>query len=224
MALREVTCPYGACDGSGLVVDEATNTAFDCRCRAEQIQVRRYRQSVNEIPRRYRDVALERRPICEFPAQALGALKGYLAELPERIDAGQGLWFYGPPGGGKTCAAALIAMHVKGTSALWPGQRLLERIKHTFREDAQISTWEFTERLIELDLLIIDDLAATNPTPWALEQLYVIIDERYRNLAPVVITTDQTVDELEQHLGDHGPRLIRRLGEMCGAPIEIPLT
>ncbi len=30
-------CPLGLCDGSGFVVDEATNTASDCRCRAGQI-------------------------------------------------------------------------------------------------------------------------------------------------------------------------------------------
>ena len=30
-------CPYDMCDGSGFVLDESTNTAFDCRCRVGRI-------------------------------------------------------------------------------------------------------------------------------------------------------------------------------------------
>lgn len=41
----EATCSYGTCDGSGLVYEEATNTTWDCRCRAELIANRRGGQS-----------------------------------------------------------------------------------------------------------------------------------------------------------------------------------
>ena len=30
-------CPLGLCDGSGFLIDEATNTASDCGCRAGKI-------------------------------------------------------------------------------------------------------------------------------------------------------------------------------------------
>ncbi len=34
-------CQLNLCDGSGFIVDEVTNTASDCRCRAAQIAKRR---------------------------------------------------------------------------------------------------------------------------------------------------------------------------------------
>ena len=50
-------CPYDICDGSGFVLDDATNTAFDCRCRAARIIRAKARSLSAVIPRRYRDVA-----------------------------------------------------------------------------------------------------------------------------------------------------------------------
>ncbi len=51
-------CQFGICDGSGFIYDMETNTASDCRCRAQRIS-RAQAQSLSAvIPRRYRDVAL----------------------------------------------------------------------------------------------------------------------------------------------------------------------
>jgi DNA replication protein DnaC len=55
-------CPHGVCDGSGFVVDEATNTASDCRCRAGRISRVRARSLSAVIPRKYRGVGFDRRP------------------------------------------------------------------------------------------------------------------------------------------------------------------
>lgn len=38
-------CEHGTCDGSGFVVDEQTNTSYDCACRAALIAARRQRRS-----------------------------------------------------------------------------------------------------------------------------------------------------------------------------------
>ena len=48
-------CPLGVCDGSGFVVDEATNTATDCGCRAGRIARRAHAQ-----PRRAHPAPLPR--------------------------------------------------------------------------------------------------------------------------------------------------------------------
>ena len=41
----EDRCPFDLCDGSGFVVDDATNTASDCRCRAQRVSRARARRS-----------------------------------------------------------------------------------------------------------------------------------------------------------------------------------
>lgn len=38
---ESVWCELGKCDGKGFIVDEATNTAFDCECRQSLIEARK---------------------------------------------------------------------------------------------------------------------------------------------------------------------------------------
>ncbi|HUA48552.1 MAG TPA: hypothetical protein VMA77_25180, partial [Solirubrobacteraceae bacterium] len=59
-------CPFDACDGSGLIYDEETNTAYDCRCRRQIIAQRKARSLSAVIPRRYRDAAFDRYPVTEI--------------------------------------------------------------------------------------------------------------------------------------------------------------
>ena len=59
-------CPFDVCDGSGLVFDEETNTAYDCRCRRQIIALRKARSLSAVIPRRYRDAAFDRYPVTEI--------------------------------------------------------------------------------------------------------------------------------------------------------------
>jgi len=54
MPLSQDRCPFGLCDGSGFVVDEDTNTASDCRCRAQRVSRARAKALSGVIPRKYR--------------------------------------------------------------------------------------------------------------------------------------------------------------------------
>jgi len=59
----EAHCPAGTCDGSGFVVDEATNTARDCECRAQLIANARAHRLRDRVPRRYMDLSWDRYPL-----------------------------------------------------------------------------------------------------------------------------------------------------------------
>ena len=61
-------------------------------------------------------------------------------------------------------------------------------------------------------LLVLDDLGVERPTEWVLEQLYRIIDTRYRALGRLIITTNLTPSALTERLGD---RIVSRLVQMC---------
>jgi hypothetical protein len=43
-------CPFGECDGSGFMFDEASNTAYDCRCRPQRIALAKARHLSAVIP------------------------------------------------------------------------------------------------------------------------------------------------------------------------------
>lgn len=61
-------------------------------------------------------------------------------------------------------------------------------------------------------LLVLDDLGTEKPSEWVRERLYDIIDHRYNDYLPVIITTNATPDELRERLGW---RTYDRLREMC---------
>jgi DNA replication protein DnaC len=68
---------------------------------------------------------------------------------------------------------------------------------------------EFTD-----DLLVIDDLGAEKGTEWVVEQLYRIVDYRYRMCLPLVVTTNLSGREIRDRFGD---RILSRLVEACTA-------
>lgn len=74
-----------------------------------------------------------------------------------------------------------------------------------------------TNNLQQADLLIIDDLGAENDTAWVKEKIYEIIDSRYRDSKPTIITTNLTLQQLQEKLtGEDGiTRTYDRLLEMC---------
>ena len=70
----------------------------------------------------------------------------------------------------------------------------------------------------DYDLLIIDDLGAERNTEYALEQMFSIIDSRYRCNKPLIVTTNLKLDELKHPPDLAHARIYDRILERC-API-----
>ena len=64
-------CPRGVCDGSGWILDEETDTARPCECREIRINRRSSRRIGSGVPKRFRGVSLERKPICDLDPMVL---------------------------------------------------------------------------------------------------------------------------------------------------------
>jgi DNA replication protein DnaC len=215
-------CPVGVCDGSGFVVDEATNTASDCGCRAGRIAGARTRSLAGRIPRRYRDVSFERPPVSDIARSApdqIRAVRRYVQSIEEHLDAGRGLWIQGNVGTGKTTLAMLVskaALDAGRSVAIYSLPRLLNLLRESM--DSQEGKLDFIDRLTAVDLLHVDDLGAEHRTDWVLEQLYSIVNARYEAERPIVATTNLMPDELSERLG---PRTVSRLVEICGDLIPL---
>lgn len=67
------------------------------------------------------------------------------------------------------------------------------------------------EEIRNMNLLVLDDLGTQNATPWAEEKLYQILNHRYVNRLPTVITTNQALDEIEGRIQSRlrDPELVR---------------
>jgi DNA replication protein DnaC len=209
-------CPHGACDGSGLVVDDATRTATYCRCRDRLVAERRARGLSAVIPKRYRDAGFDRPPVTEVtPAATVSHVRRYTYDIDARLDAGEGLWLYGGNGTGKTTLAMIVAraaLDAGRTVAVYSLPRLLSEIRETYDDDHR-NYLEFLDRLAGVDLLQLDDVGAERTNPWVLEQLYAVVNSRYEERRSIVLTTNlQEADEIAEQIG---VRTVSRLTEMC---------
>jgi DNA replication protein DnaC len=217
-----MSCPLGICDGGGFVIDEATNTASDCDCRAGRIAGARTKSLAGRIPRRYQGVSFDRPPVSDIARTApeqVRLVRRYVSSIDANITAGRGLWLQGEVGTGKTTLAMLIskaALDAGRSVAIYSLPRLLNLLRETI--DANTSLLDFLDRLSTVDLLHIDDLGAENQTDWVLEQLYSIVNSRYESERSILATTNLPPDELAERLG---ARTVSRLVEICGDPIPL---
>ena len=74
---------------------------------------------------------------------------------------------------------------------------------------------EYISRLCRYPLLIIDDFGMERGTKYALEQIYSIVDSRYRSRKPLIVTTNLTLDEIRHPQDTAHARIYDRLLEMC---------
>ena len=225
-------CPYRLCDGSGMVLDWEANESYRCRCWPEQVQRRRSRRLSREIPRRFRNVGFEREPLPSIARTApdvVRAVRRYCDRIDEMLDKGEGMWFLGSPGTGKSHLAYLIsqaALAANRSVAIYTGPRLLDEIRRTYDDDTPGATLDLIDRLTTVELLHVEDLAVARPTDWVLEQLYNIVNGRYENEKSIVFTCDLTGDAADgsdaidpRWLARHiTMRNFSRLVEMCGDP------
>jgi DNA replication protein DnaC len=231
-------CPLGICDGSGFEIDEQTNTARDCACRAQRVANARAHRLRDRVPRRYMDLSWERHPLTQLARDPLNGdsvrrVRRFCTDIHANLAEGRGLWLMGHTGTGKTTLGYMIAAtaaQMRHSVLSFNAVALLNRIRATFDSDSRETTDEVIATLAEVDLLHIEDLRVVRPTEWVLEQLYLIVNARYEERRSIVFTSDIDSDAdgplaqpdprtaLEPHIG---ARTFSRLLEICGDPVLI---
>lgn len=121
-----------------------------------------------------------------------------------------GLLFWGGTGTGKTFAAACVANALidRGVPAMITSfPRVLS---------AGWDRREIAEQLRNFPLLVIDDLGAERQSAYALETVYMVIDERYKSGMPLIVTTNLTLEnDLCKPKSMDYQRIYDRVLEMC---------
>jgi DNA replication protein DnaC len=220
-----VACPLGVCDGSGWILGPE-DVARPCECREQRLKRGRVRGVASAIPPRYRGVSFDRPPVSDMAhsaetREAVKKVHSFIADLDANLKAGRGLWLFGDTGTGKTTLAMLVsktATEMGHSVAIYSLPKLLARIRRTYDDEAGSDSYgAFFERLTSVDLLHIDDFGAEKRSDWVLEQLYSLVNERYEDERSIMLTTNLTVDKLEDQIG---ARTVSRLTETCE---QIPL-
>jgi DNA replication protein DnaC len=229
-------CPFDACDGSGFQVDEGTNTASDCACRAQRVADARAHRLRERVPRRYMDLSWERHPLTQLAQDPLNAgsvrtVKRFCTDIGRNLEEGRGLWLMGHTGTGKTTLGYMVAAtatRARHSVLSFNAVALLNRVRATFNADSRESTEQVIRTLAEVELLHVEDLRVVRPTEWVLEQLYLIVNARYEERRSIVFTSDIDSDAdgplmpIPRELAEHiGARTFSRLMEICGDPVVI---
>lgn len=109
----------------------------------------------------------------------------------------------GAYGCGKTHLAAAVGNHrlQKGDQVLFiTTPDLLDHLRASFAPKSASSYDETFERLRETGILIIDDLGVENPSEWAKEKMFQLLNHRYSHRKPTIITTNRELDSLDPRI------------------------
>lgn len=119
----------------------------------------------------------------------------YYSKWEEMHNNNIGLLLFGNVGTGKTYFAACIANALisDGVPVLMTNFSKILNDLSGFKEDDKNS---YINSLNNYELLIIDDLGVERQSDYALEQVFNVIDSRYKNGQPLIVTTNLSVEDL----------------------------
>lgn len=143
--------------------------------------------------------------------------KRYVNNFNKFYGEGKGLLLHGDVGTGKTYIACMIANALidQGYPVLVTNfARILNTLQSTFEKQ------EYLDSLNQFKLLVIDDLGVERDTGFAKEQVFNIIDSRYRAGKPMIITTNLSMQKLATETELSDKRVYDRIIERC-FPVEV---
>lgn len=170
----------------------------------------------SNLGRRFRDRTFETFKTNDNTKDIFEKVYNYTKEFTKLEKEGRGLLFTGTVGTGKTHLAVAVAnylMYEKIIPVKYGNvTTLLGEIKSSYDKQSKESEAEIINALSKVSLLIIDDLGKEKSSEWSNSIIYSIINNRYENYKPTIVTTNLSIKELEDTVGD---ATVSRLIEMC---------
>ncbi len=162
------------------------------------------------VPRRYAGAAVDLPEVFAYISSFQG-------------NGGAGLYIQGAVGRGKTYAASAIAREflLSGYDVVFTTAKgMLEAIKATF--DGGAPTGDAVSRYAKCDLLVIDDLGKEDATEWSVGTVFSVLNTRYEDMRPTVVTSNYRLADLSRRLGRRGESvtgsaIASRIAQTCTA-------
>ena len=197
-----------------------------CKCRQEQIEAEaraRQWEAMQKTIKEYRRMGFPESDMQHWTfenaesCKIISAAQKYVDNFQQFKADGKGLLLHGGVGTGKTFAAACIvnALIDKGRPCLMTNfSRILNTLWGIDEKQAYIDS------LNKFDLLVLDDLGIERQSEYVQEQVFNVIDSRYRAKLPLIVTTNLPLKELTSPESVGYGRIYDRLLEMCH-PVKV---
>lgn len=148
-----------------------------------------------------------------------------VSDMIAAVESGRSVYIHGPYGVGKTYAACSLAKALvnRGSTVRFENSRhIMTEIQGMYSGNKS----DALNRAYACKVLILDDLGKEQATPFAISMLYELIDSRYMDGKPIVVTSNFSRPELLKRLCPHdaatAESIVSRLCEnaetvyMCG--------
>jgi DNA replication protein DnaC len=222
--LGDPNCPH--CGGLGYLRQDLPIGHPDfgkvaiCSCRNQQIsqQVRQRLFSLShleELSHLTFDNFEPRGRVGLWPQQAASLEQAYnQARMFSQSQKGW-LFLQGGYGCGKTHLAAAIAnfaIEVGVPTLFVTVPDLLDLLRFAY-QDPDVTFEQRFEDIRQSALLILDDFGTQNATPWAQEKLFQIVNYRYINHLPLVVTCNMDIRDIDERIRSRleDPELVTRV-------------
>ncbi|MBD0737653.1 ATP-binding protein [Streptomyces sp. CBMA29] len=164
------------------------------------------------MPPRYRGAAADHPQVLawcrEVAAQAIAPGTG----ARRQVATGPSLLMAGVVGAGKTHQAygAVRALVGAGVGVRWRATTAAD-LYAELRPRAGVDSERNLTAVARVPLLILDDLGAAKASEWVEEITYRLVNRRYNQCLPTLITSNLAISALRAHVGD---RVASRLAQM----------
>lgn len=196
-ASRQEVCPI--CRGAGFLRVDVPyghpnfGKPVACKCkvteRKTRLQVELMELSGITSLKRFKDATFKSFKLdVSHVSHAFRQAKAF-AEMPD----GRWLVLTGPVGCGKThlaIAAAKERLEAGDTVLVITVPDLLDKLRSTFSPETVQTFDEMFTQMRNVDCLVLDDLAVQQATEWAKEKLFQLINHRYNECLPTIVTSN----------------------------------
>lgn len=206
------------------LIDRLTVVAVPCKCEKEAREKEQAEKEKQErfdkameltrcslIGEKFKEAAFDTCTVLKGNARQLKICKRYAENFEELYKKNQGLLLYGDCGTGKSHAAACICNHLmKNLHPVYATSfvKLLD-------EKEKVDVQQLLNMMDKVELVLLDDLGAERDTSYAQEIVYNLVDGRYQQKKPMIITTNLSLTEMQGVRDVRLKRIYQRVLENC---------
>jgi DNA replication protein DnaC len=150
--------------------------------------------------------------------RALAFMTEYAEQFSLVSETGRSAILCGLPGTGKTHLAIGAALHIMGTgklAAFTTVQRMIRRLKDSWRKDSEESESDVIDMLVYPDLLIIDEIGVQFGSEFEKNFMFDLLNERYEKRKPTILLSNLTAVEIKSFLGERVYDRLKEDGGQC---------